>query len=159
MVHPIETRLSARGVDLPEAAKPVASYSPYVIDDASLYISGQLPIEDGRIAVSGRLGESLQVEDGQRAARLCALQILSQARMALSGFERIKGLIKITGFVASTPTFVDQPKVINGASDFFVDVMGECGQHARSAVGVSSLPLGAAVEIEAIFALQGTHQT
>jgi enamine deaminase RidA (YjgF/YER057c/UK114 family) len=147
----IETRLKELGLQLPEAAAPVATYVPTMLCGPLLYVSGQLPFRDGAVAIKGRLGFDLDLEQGQQAARLCALNILAQARAALDGFEPIVRLVRLGGFVAATPEFTDHPAVINGASDLMVDVMGEAGKHARAAVGVSSLPRGAAVEIEAIF--------
>ena len=148
----ISDRLAAAGVTLPEAAAPAANYVPFVVFGSSLQTSGQLPIDAGKLAVTGKLGAGVSLDEGQRAARLCGVNILAQARAALGGdLGRIQRLLKLTVFVASTPDFTDQHKVANGASDFLVEILGDAGRHARSAVGVPSLPLDAAVEIEALF--------
>lgn len=154
MPHPIETRLTEVGLTLPAAPAPAANYVPFVISGQQLFISGQISANaDGLIC--GKLGDGLDVEAGAAAARACALSLLAQAHAACDGdFDRIARLVKLVGFVNSTPDFTDQPKVINGASDLMVDVMGEAGRHARSAVSAASLPLGVAVEIEAIFELK-----
>jgi enamine deaminase RidA (YjgF/YER057c/UK114 family) len=151
MTDTIESRLEAAGIQLPVAAAPAANYVPYIRFGSTLQTSGQLPLEGGRIAVSGKLGAGVSLEDGQRAAKLCAVNILAQAKAALGDLETIGRLLKLTVFVASDPSFTDQHKVANGASDFLVDILGERGRHARSAVGVPSLPMDAAVEIEAVF--------
>jgi enamine deaminase RidA (YjgF/YER057c/UK114 family) len=150
----IEQRLAERGLDLPPAAAPAANYVPFVISGALLFISGQLPMQGGGVAVRGRLGGGVSLEQGQAAARLCGLNLLAQAKAAAGGdLDRVRRCVKLGGFVACTPEFVDHPKVINGASDLMVEAMGESGRHARFAVGCSSLPLDAAVEVEAIFEL------
>ncbi len=150
----ISQNLAALGITLPAPAAPVAAYVPYVIEGNMLYISGQLPMEHGKLAYAGLVGDSLTPEQGQLAARLCAINILAQAQLALGDLARIKRVVKLTGFVASPANFTAHPAVINGASELMQQVFGEAGKHARAAVGVSSLPLGAAVEVEAIFALQ-----
>ncbi len=147
----IEARLGELGLVLPQATAPVANYRPWTRSGALLFISGQVPLQEGRIAVTGRLGETVSVEEGQRAARLCALNILAQAKAALGDLDRVRQLLKLGGFVACTPDFTDHPRVVNGASDLMVEVFGDAGRHARFAVGCPSLPLGAAVEVEAIF--------
>ncbi|MGG6893566.1 RidA family protein [Rhizobium sp. BR 315] len=147
----IEARLKELGIALPQAAAPAANYVPYVISGNLLYLSGQLPMENGKIGVTGHLGKDVDVAGGQRAAELCAINILAQAKAALGGdLGRIKRLIKLSGFVASTPDFVEQHLVINGASNLLANVLGEAGKHARAAVGMAALPLNAAVEIDAI---------
>lgn len=147
----ISSRLAARGITLPNAPAPAANYVPYVLDGATLYVSGQISQgPDGLI--KGRLGETMTAEDGAVAAQRCAISLLAQVNAACDGdLSRLKRVIKLTGFVNSTPDFTDQPKVINGASDFLVDILGDAGRHARSAVSAASLPLGVAVEIEGIF--------
>jgi enamine deaminase RidA (YjgF/YER057c/UK114 family) len=151
MSDQIAARLSEMGITLPEAAAPAANYVPYVISGNLLTISGQLPLEGGKVAVSGHLGKNVDVATGQRAAELCAINILAQAKAALGGdLGRIRRVIKLNGFVASTPEFVEQHLVINGASNLIAGVLGEAGKHARAAVGMAALPLGAAVEIDAI---------
>ncbi len=148
------TRLAELGITLPEAAAPVASYVPVVIEGNLAFVSGQLPIKDGHM-IGGHLGKGVSLEDGQRAAEICALNILAQLNAALDGhLDRVARVVKLGGFVACTPDFIDQPKVINGASDFFLKVFGDAGKHARAAVGVPALPRGAAVEVEAVFALR-----
>ncbi len=151
MTSSIEARLKELGITLPEAAAPAANYVPFVQTGNQLFISGQLPMADGAIQVTGKLGDDLTVEDGKRAAKLCAVNLIAQAKAATRDLDRIVRLVKIVGFVNSTGAFADQPQVINGASDFLVDAMGDKGRHARSAVSAASLPFGAAVEIEAIF--------
>ena len=154
MNETLESRLEALGLQLPEAAAPAANYVPTAIYGKTLATSGQLPMENGRLAVIGRLGDTVALDEGQRAARHCALNVLAQAHRAVDGdFARIARLVKLTVFVASAPEFTEQHKVANGASDLMVEVLGDIGRHARSAVGVVSLPLGAAVEVEAIFEL------
>ena len=151
----IEDRLKELGIELPQAAAPVANYVAAVESGTQLYISGQLPLKDGKPLVTGHLGAGVSVEEGAAAARQCGLNILAQAKAALGGdLERIERCVKLVGFVASTPDFTGQPPVINGASDLMVEVLGERGRHARSAVGVAVLPLDVAVEIEAIFEIK-----
>ncbi|WP_299814338.1 RidA family protein [uncultured Roseibium sp.] len=147
----VEARLSDLGITLPEAAAPAANYVPFVRTGNQLFISGQLPMKDGKIQVTGKLGADVSVDDGKAAAKLCAINLLAQAKAALGDLEKAARLVKIVGFVNSTADFTEQPQVINGASDFMVDAMGDKGRHARSAVSAASLPFGAAVEIEAIF--------
>ncbi|MDL2398573.1 RidA family protein [Rhizobium mayense] len=151
MSDAIEGRLKELGIVLPQAAAPAANYVPYVISGNLLYLSGQLPMENGRIAVTGHLGKDVDVAGGQRAAELCAINILAQAKAALGGdLGRIKRLVKLNGFVASMPEFVEQHLVINGASNLLANVLGDAGKHARAAVGMAALPLNAAVEVDAI---------
>ncbi|ACM26459.1 translation initiation inhibitor protein [Rhizobium rhizogenes K84] len=151
MSNAIEGRLKELGIVLPQAAAPAANYVPYVISGNLLYLSGQLPTENGKVGVTGHLGKDVDVAGGQRAAELCAINILAQAKAALDGdLSRIKRLIKLNGFVASVPEFVEQHLVINGASNLLANVLGEAGKHARAAVGMAALPLNAAVEIDAI---------
>jgi enamine deaminase RidA (YjgF/YER057c/UK114 family) len=147
----ISSRLAERGITLPNAPAPAANYVPFVLDGHTLYVSGQISQgPDGLI--KGRLGDTMSVEDGAAAALRCAISLLAQVNAACGGdLSRLKRVIKLTGFVNSTPDFVDQPKVINGASDFLVEILGDAGRHARSAVSAASLPLGVAVEIEGIF--------
>ncbi|WP_370159356.1 RidA family protein [Limimaricola soesokkakensis] len=149
----IETKLAEMGLALPEAPKPAANYEPFVIHDGLLHVSGQISAgPDGLI--TGRLGDNMTTEEGAEAARACALSLLAQARAACDGdLDRVARLVKLTGFVACTPDFTEQPKVINGASDLMAELLGEAGRHARAAVGVAALPLGVAVEVEAVFAL------
>lgn len=154
MTETIESRLSSLGLTLHAAAAPAANYVPTVREGNLLYVSGQLPIGDAGIAFAGRLGDTVALEEGRQAARLCAINILAQAKAALDGdLEQIRRVVRITGFVASIPDFTDQHLVVNGASDLLVGALGERGRHARAAVGVVSLPLNAAVEIDAIIAV------
>ncbi len=147
----IEARLKELGVTLPEAPAPVANYVGFVQAGALVHISGQISADENG-PIRGRLGADFSVEQGAAAAKRCAISLLSQLRAACNGdFSRVVRLVKMTGFVNSTADFTDQPKVINGASDFMVEVLGDKGRHARAAVSVNSLPLGVAVEIDAIF--------
>jgi enamine deaminase RidA (YjgF/YER057c/UK114 family) len=148
----IETRLAELGIALPQPAAPVASYVPVVVAGGLAHVSGQLPFIDGAL-VTGRLGENVDLDLGARAARACALMILAQLKAALGSLDRIERVVKLGAFVNSAAGFTDQPKVANGASDLMVEVFGEAGKHARSAVGVPVLPLGAAVEVDAIVAV------
>lgn len=149
----IDQKLEERGLTLPKAAPPLASYVPYIQSRNLIFISGQLPFRDGEI-MQGRLGETLSIDEGAAAAEACGLGIVAQIKAALNGdFGRIRDLVKLEGFVACTPDFTDQPEVINGASDLMAELFCQRGQHCRTAVGVASLPRGAAVEIAAIFSV------
>ena len=149
----IEAKLAELGLSLPEAAAPVAAYVPAVEAGGMLHLSGQLPFKDGQV-MTGRLGDTVDLAFGQEAAQRCGLMLLAQIRNALGGFERVERIVKLGVFVASTPDFTDQPKVGNGASELMAAVLGDAGRHARSAVGVAALPLGAAVEVDAIVQLR-----
>jgi enamine deaminase RidA (YjgF/YER057c/UK114 family) len=149
----IEARLAALGLELPEPAAPVAAYVPVVVAGGLAHVSGQLPFISGEL-VKGRLGEDVSLEDGVLAAQACGVMILAQLKKALGSLDRVERIVKLGGFVNSTGSFTDQPKVINGASELMAAVFGEAGQHARSAVGVPVLPLGAAVEVDAIVAVR-----
>jgi enamine deaminase RidA (YjgF/YER057c/UK114 family) len=146
----VEARLAELGVTLPTPNAPAANYVPTVLSGSYLYVSGQLPMQDGKVASTGQLGDGVEIDAGREAARLCAIQILAQAKAALGELDRVVRVVKLVGFVNSTAGFGDQPKVVNGASDFMVEVLGDKGRHARSAVGVAGLPFGASVEVEAI---------
>jgi enamine deaminase RidA (YjgF/YER057c/UK114 family) len=150
MGETIEKRLADLGVALPAAAAPAANYVPFVRSGNLLFTAGQLPLKDGKLQVSGLLGREVDTAAGAEAAKLCAINILAQAKAALGDLEKIARVVKITVFVASTPDFTEQHLVANGASDFLAAVLGERGKHARAAVGMASLPLNAAVEVEAI---------
>lgn len=153
MSEDFEARLSALGLELPNAPQPVANYSATLISGDLLFISGQISKDASGRTVTGCLGSGvgrLTIADGEAAARLCALNILAQAKAALGTLARIDQVLRLTGFVMSAPEFTEQPKVINGASDLMVAVLGDRGRHTRSAVGVAALPMGAAVEIDAI---------
>jgi enamine deaminase RidA (YjgF/YER057c/UK114 family) len=147
----IEARLNVLNIRLPEAAAPVASYVPVVIHGGFAHVSGQLPFVDGEL-VRGRLGEDVDLDAGLNAARACGLMILAQLKAA-GVLEKVERVVKLGAFVSSTLDFTDQPKVANGASDLMQQVFGEKGRHARAAVGVPALPLGAAVEVDAIIAI------
>lgn len=149
----IEAKLAELGITLPEPAAPVAAYVPVVIAGGLAYVSGQVSIIDGK-RLNGRLGEDLTLEEGVAGARACGLMILAQLQAALGSLDRVEQVVKLGAFVNSTPDFTDQPKVANGASELMVAVFGEAGKHARSAVGVPSLPLGVAVEVDAVVAVR-----
>lgn len=149
----IENRLAELGIVLPAAAAPVAAYVPVVVAGDLAHVSGQLPFIEGQL-VLGRLGEDVTLERGTAAARACGLMILAQLKAALGSLDRIERVVKLGAFVNSVGSFTDQPKVANGASELMVEVFGDAGKHARSAVGVPVLPLGAAVEVDAIVALK-----
>ena len=154
MAGRIESKLAELGVTLPDAPAPAANYVPYVLTGNIVYVSGQISNDAGTF-ITGKLGDGMSVEDGAAAARVCAINLLSQVKAACEGdLDRLKRVVKLTGFVNSTVEFTDQPKVINGASDFFVEALGEAGKHARSAVSAASLPLGVAVEIEGVFEIE-----
>jgi len=136
------------GVDIPAAPKPVAAYVPAVSAGCYVFTSGQLPLAEGKLMFSGKLDRDLTVEEGRRAARQCAINCLAAVKGVIGNLDNIERIVKVTGFVNSVDGFTGQPQVINGASDFLTEVFGERGQHARSAVGVSELPLDSAVEIE-----------
>ena len=153
MTDSVEARLAALGLELPQAAAPVAAYVPTVEAGGLLHVSGQLPFIDGKL-VTGRLGEDVGLEQGTAAAQACALMILAQVKAALGGFDRVQRVVKLGAFINSAASFTDQPKVANGASELMVAAFGDAGKHARSAVGVPVLPLGAAVEVDAILAVR-----
>ncbi len=151
MTSPIESRLAELGVALPDAPAPAANYVPFVLVGNTVYISGQIS-QTSTGLTKGRLGADLDIPAGAEAARSCAISLLAQLKKACGGdLNRVVRAVKLTGFVNSTADFTDQPKVINGASDFLVAAMGDAGRHARSAVSAVSLPLGVAVEVEGIF--------
>ena len=150
MAKVVEARLRELGIELPDAPAPAASYVPTIRSGSLLYVSGQVPMDGGSVKYVGKAGADVSLDDAVAAARLCAINIVAQVRQALVDLDRVIRVVKLTGFVNSAPDFTDQPKVINGASDLIVDVFEEKGAHARSAVGVASLPLGSTVEVEAI---------
>jgi enamine deaminase RidA (YjgF/YER057c/UK114 family) len=146
-----EQRLEELGITLPEPVPPVAAYVPTVRSGDMVYVSGQVPLVDGKPAFVGRLGaDGLSVEEGAEAARRCAINVLTALKAELGDLSRVRRVVKVTGFVASAPGFSDQPKVVNAASELFGEAFGDAGRHARSAVGVAALPLGVPVEVEAI---------
>lgn len=148
----INKNLEDQNIILPTATDPVGSYLATKITGKLLYISGQISINDKGELIKGKLGEDLNTDDGYLAAKRCALSIIAQAKKACNGdLSKIKSCVKLTGFVNSTPDFIEQPKVINGASDLIVSVFGDVGKHTRAAVSTNSLPLGVAVEVDAVF--------
>jgi enamine deaminase RidA (YjgF/YER057c/UK114 family) len=155
MSDTIESRLKDRGITLPVAAAPAANYLPFTISGNTLYLSGQLPMENGKVAVTGLVGRDVDVATAQRAAELCAVNILAQAKAALGGdLGRIRRILKLNGFIASMPDFTEQHLVMNGASNLIADLLGDAGKHARAAVGMAALPLNASVEIDAIIEIE-----
>ena len=148
-----EERLNEMGIELPEAPKPLAAYIPAIQAGEFVYTSGQIPLAAGELKYKGRIGSDLTEEQGYEAARLCAVNCLSAVKSLIGSLDKIAQIVKITGFVNSAPGFTSQPKIVNGASELIEKVFGGAGRHTRSAVGVSELPLGAAVEIELIVRL------
>jgi enamine deaminase RidA (YjgF/YER057c/UK114 family) len=148
----IESRLKELGLTLPAATTPAANYVPTVRTGNLVFVAGQVTLNNGKLEYVGKLGREFGIEDGQKAARLCALNIIAHLKNACGGdLDRVRRCVRVGGFVNAVPEFGDHPKVINGASDLFVEVFGEAGKHARAAVGVGSLPFGVAVEVEAVF--------
>ncbi|MFQ5894193.1 MAG: RidA family protein [Nitrospinota bacterium] len=147
----VESRLRALGVQLPEAPDPVGSYVPAVQAGELLFISGQIPLEGGKLRYAGKPGAELDVEAGKAAARLCALNALAQVQRHLGSLDRVAQVVRLSGFIASAPGFTQQARVMDGASDLMVELFGEAGRHARLALGAPELPLGAPVELETIF--------
>ena len=147
----IDDKLATLGIDVPDAAAPAANYVPYCVTGNLIFISGQLPVKDGAFSYQGKLGADISQDEGVEAAKLCAINIIAQIKKALDGdLDRVTRIVKLGGFVNATPDFTNHPKVINGASDLFVDVFGDKGRHSRFAMGAGSLPLGVSVEIEAV---------
>ena len=151
MAGKIEARLKELGITLPDAPMPAANYVPFVRSGNLLFIAGQIPLEGGKPQFIGKLGREFKIEDGQKAARLCALNVIAQVRAATGDLDKVRRCVRVGGFVNGTPDFTDQPQVVNGASDVIVEVFGDAGKHARAAVGVASLPRGVATEVEAVF--------
>lgn len=149
----VEARLNELGVELPSPAAPAANYVPFVVSGKQLFVSGQLPMGPEGLAFTGRVGADLDLEAGIAAARLCAINILAQAKAALGDLDRVEQCLKLGGFVNAIPDFTDHPEVINGASDLIVDALGDKGRHTRFALGAGGLPRNAAVEIDALFAI------
>ncbi len=150
MAGKIEARLAELGIELPVLAVPQGNYVPTTVTGNLVFTAGQIPLEGGKAVYVGKLGVTCDIETAQKAARLCALNILAAVKKEIGDLDRITRIVKLVGFVNSAPDFIDQPKVINGASDLFGQVFGEAGRHARSAVGAAVLPLGVPVEVEAI---------
>ena len=151
----INARLEALGITLPTPSSPLAAYVPFTVAGKMVFVSGQLPYDNGQIQITGMLGKNVDIATGQKAARLCALNILAHLKNACEDdLDRVGACVKLGGFVASAPDFFDQPKVMNGASELMQSVFGDNGRHSRFAVGVAALPLNAAVEVDAIFSLR-----
>ena len=151
MAGEVDARLAELGIEVPEAAAAVANYVGYVRSGNLVFVSGQVPLVDGAFKFQGKVGAEFSVEEGQEAARICAINIIAQLKAACGGYlDRVRRIVKLGGFVNSTPEFTDQPKVINGASDLMVAVFGDAGRHTRAAVSAGSLPFGVAVEIDAV---------
>ncbi|MGX1792903.1 RidA family protein [Microbacterium sp. NPDC055312] len=149
----VSARLAELGLELPAVAAPVAAYVPAVVHGGLVYTSGQLPFVDGALPATGKVGAEIEAADAQGYARTCALNALAAAAQAAGGVDRIAGVLRVGGFVASDPAFTGQPAVVNGASDVLGEIFGDAGQHARAAVGVASLPLDTPVEVEVTFIL------
>jgi enamine deaminase RidA (YjgF/YER057c/UK114 family) len=148
----IDARLKELGIELPQATAPVANYVPYTVTGNLVVVSGQVTLWGGKVEYVGKLGREIGIEDGQKAARLCALNILTHLKTACRGdLDRVKRVVRLGGFVNCTSEFTEMPQVVNGASNLMVEIFGDAGRHARAAVGVASLPLGVAVEVEAMF--------
>jgi enamine deaminase RidA (YjgF/YER057c/UK114 family) len=150
MAKEIESRLKSLGVELPPVPAPAANYVPFVISGRQIFVSGQIPVTAEGVRYVGKVGREVSVEDGQKAAMICAINILAILKGAAGDLDRIGRIVKVVGFVNGAPDFNEPQKVVNGASDFLVAVLGENGRHARSAIGVATLPFGVAVEVEAI---------
>ncbi len=150
----ISARLEELGIELPEAPSPVAAYVPAVLVGRWVYTAGQVPIVNGEMKYTGIVGKDIGVEDAYQAARICCLNALAALNSVITGLDEVERIVKVTGFVASAPGFTDQPKVVNGASELLGQIFGDAGKHARSAVGVSMLPLNSPVEVELIARLK-----
>lgn len=152
MAGAVEAKLRELGIALKEPAKPIANYVPYVRTGNVLTVSGQICLDgDGKLVATGQLGAGVSIEDGQKAARACAISLLNQVKAAIGDLDKVKQVVRLGGFINSTPGFNEGPKVMNGASDIMVAVFGDKGKHARSTVGVAALPANAAVEVEGTF--------
>ena len=155
MTYDINDKLQELNIHLDKASTPAGSYVPYVISNNLVFISGQLPFINGELTIKGKVGDTVSLEDGVKMAEACAKALLSQLKLACDGnLNKVKRVVKLGGFVASTPDFIDQPQIINGASDLFVKIFGEKGKHSRFAVGTASLPLNVPVEIEGVFEIE-----
>jgi enamine deaminase RidA (YjgF/YER057c/UK114 family) len=154
-VGSVDDRLNALGLRLPEAVPPLAAYVPAVRDGDLVWTSGQLPMVDGKLAVTGLVGGEISAEQAAELAQICALNALAAIKAEIGDLDRIERVVKVVGFVASTPEFTGQPAVVNGASSLLGELFGDAGKHARSAVGVAALPLGAPVEVEMVVRVGG----
>jgi len=146
----IDEKLKSLNIELPTPPKPAGAYIPVVISDQTVYVSGQIPIEDGKVSYKGKVPTEQSLEQAQAAAKVCIINALAQLKSELGNLDRVSKIIKVSGFVNSSPEFTEQPKVINAASDLLYEIFGEKGLHSRIAIGVASLPLGATVEIDMI---------
>lgn len=155
MANAVEQRMKELGIQLPPAAAAASNYVGYVVSGSMVFVSGQLPLQEGKPTAIGKLGREVSLEEGQKAARICALNVLAQLREACNGdLGRVKRCVRLGGFVNSAPEFTDQPKVVNGASDLMAEVFADAGRHTRASVGVASLPSNVAVEVEGLFELR-----
>ena len=155
MENIIDRRLKELSIELDKASVPAGSYVPYVVTNNLVFISGQLPFINGELTIKGKVGENVSIEDAIKMSEACAKALLSQLKAACNGnLDKVKRVVKLGGFVASSPNFTDQPKVINGASDLIVNIFGDIGKHARFAVGVAALPLNVPVEIDGVFEIE-----
>lgn len=143
-----EEKLARLGITLPIPPKPAGSYTPVILSREMAFVSGQIPVQDGKVIFSGKVPTEKSLEEAQQAARLCAINILAQLKLALGSLDRVSKIVRVSGFVNASEGFTDHPKVINAASDLFYEIFGEKGKHTRIAVGVSSLPLNSTVEID-----------
>jgi enamine deaminase RidA (YjgF/YER057c/UK114 family) len=151
MAGAVEKRLSELGIALAKPAAPVANYVPFVRTGKLLMVSGQICLDSGKLVAAGQLGGGVSIEDGQKAARACAVNLLAQVKVALGDLDNVSRVVRLGGFVNSAPGFLEGPKVMNGASDLMVEVFGDKGRHSRTTVGVSALPQNAAIEVEGLF--------
>jgi enamine deaminase RidA (YjgF/YER057c/UK114 family) len=151
MAGAVEKRLSELGIALTKPAAPVANYVPFVRTGNLLMVSGQICLESGKLVATGQLGGGVSIEDGQKAARACAVNLLAQVKVALGDLDKVSRVVRLGGFVNSAPGFLEGPRVMNGASDLMVEVFGDKGRHSRTTVGVSALPQNAAIEVEGLF--------
>ncbi|MCP5072295.1 MAG: RidA family protein [Rhodobacteraceae bacterium] len=155
MAGRIDARLAELGIDVPVPPIPVASYLPYVVTGNLVVVAGQVTLEGGKVKYTGRFGESISIEDGEAATRLCALNVLSQLKAACDGdLDRVTKVVRLNAFFNATPDFLDHPRVMNAASDLMAEIFGEVGKHTRVGVGVTSLPLGVPVELDGIFEIE-----